>query len=164
MVEYILHQMNYCKTCFIYFLFIQCRVPAKWNLWKKFPQQTELSGILHCIRILFAGGSSGVLNIKYRPTRWAVSSTYMKRQLTSNMPIKQEWYYQSHGDTPMDCFLAHGSLSPSYTKLWNNTNRFITSLHANRTLLPPCVQLQNSSSVVPQATLSMVQRCVRTHH
>ena len=36
-----------------------------------------------------------------------------------------------------------------YKIIKQQTNGFIMSLHANRTLLPPCVQLQNSSSVVP---------------
>jgi len=43
------------------------------------------------------------------------------------------------------------SLSILYKIMKQQTNRFITSPHANRTLLPPCVQLQNSSSVVPHA-------------
>jgi len=59
------------------------------------------------------------------------------------LPITQ-WH--TSGLLPGPCL----SLSILY-KIMKQTNRFIMSLHANMTLLPPCVQLQNSPSVIPHA-------------
>jgi len=60
------------------------------------------------------------------------------------LPITQ-WH--TSGLLPGPCV----SLSILYKIMKQQTNRFIMSLPANRMLLPPCVQLQNSSSVVPHA-------------